>query len=158
MDGPLMQSLLQNGALGAVCVVMSTLVMWMIVNHRAHMEHLRSRNSETGGRLDRIERELLDRLDAVERELKFQRDRSVDLERRIAPTKDLPVVAQARGPADQCPFCRASIAGDEVVRCLTCETEHHPECYSDHDSRCAVFGCGGRASASGTRAEIRALA
>lgn len=152
MDGNLLQSIVQNGALVGLCVVVLTIMCWLVMNHRAHMEAMRSSNKDVERRLAQMQ----EQLEAGLREVAFQRDRSVELERKITP-KDVPVVAQARGPAEQCPFCRSGIAGDEVVRCLACETEHHPECYADH-GRCAVFCCGGRASASGTRAEIRALA
>ena len=46
-------------------------------------------------------------------------------------------------PAVQrCPFCRREFdAADERVRCATCATAHHGECWREHGS-CTLFGCG----------------
>lgn len=124
--------------------------------HIAHMAAMRGYNDDTKRRLDAQQA----RLEKLEREAVFQRDRGVEFEKRIVAGKDLPVTAtaHARGEAERCPFCLQSICGEgELVRCLACNTEHHQECHRDH-GRCAVFGCGGRASVSGTRSEIATLA
>jgi hypothetical protein len=46
--------------------------------------------------------------------------------------------------AQRCPFCRREFdEADERVRCASCATPHHGECWIEHGS-CTLFGCGSK--------------
>jgi hypothetical protein len=47
-----------------------------------------------------------------------------------------------------CPVCSCALAGEAAV-CDRCQTPHHTDC-ARFIGQCAVFGCGGRAFATGT--------
>ena len=43
--------------------------------------------------------------------------------------------------AEVCPYCRATISGEDVVTaCEGCATPHHADCYAENGG-CTIFGC-----------------
>jgi len=48
-------------------------------------------------------------------------------------------------PAIQrCPFCRREFEEENArVRCASCATPHHADCWAEHGS-CTLFGCGSK--------------
>lgn len=58
--------------------------------------------------------------------------------------EDLVVLGQGRAESGACPVCGDGLGSAGAgVRCASCGTEHHPECWTYVGSRCAVYGCSG---------------
>ena len=50
--------------------------------------------------------------------------------------------ARVRVSDERCPFCRNEFEEtDRVVRCASCATPHHDECWAENRT-CTIFGCG----------------
>jgi len=43
-------------------------------------------------------------------------------------------------PVETCPYCREVIAGQDIIRCPSCGTPHHRDCFVENGG-CTVFGC-----------------
>jgi uncharacterized membrane protein YhaH (DUF805 family) len=41
---------------------------------------------------------------------------------------------------ESCPYCRETVAESEGLRCPTCKTPHHSDCWQENGG-CTVFGC-----------------
>ena len=41
---------------------------------------------------------------------------------------------------ETCPYCRETIEGRDAIRCPSCGTPHHQDCFAEN-SGCTVFGC-----------------
>ena len=41
---------------------------------------------------------------------------------------------------ETCPYCRETIEGRDAIRCPSCGTPHHQDCFAENGG-CTVFGC-----------------
>lgn len=49
-------------------------------------------------------------------------------------------------PPSMCLVCGDELAGRVNVRCTSCSTEHHRDCWEYNDDRCSTYGCSSRYS------------
>lgn len=61
------------------------------------------------------------------------------------PAEDRAFHAAALAEGVRCPFCGDPIQGPAAVACRSCDTLHHPDCWSS-TGRCTTYACGGTGS------------